>query len=70
MRYKGNSMTKNNSFTDEERAAWHEDRRREKLGDAGARVPSVNGDTCINCGHPLGRALPDGYEAALCDACD
>ena len=63
-------MTKNNSHTDEERAAWYEDRRREQQGDAGAESSSVSGDTCINCGNPLGRESPDGYEAALCDACD
>lgn len=63
-------MAKNNGFTDKERAAWHEDRRREKRGDTGVEISSVSGDTCINCGNPLGREIPDGYEAALCDACE
>lgn len=63
-------MAKNNSFTDKERAAWHEDRRRGKQGDPDAKISSVSGDTCINCGNPLGRTIPDGYEAALCDACE
>ncbi|WFE77167.1 hypothetical protein [Roseinatronobacter sp. S2] len=63
-------MTKNIGFTDKERAAWHEDRRRKKRGDEDAEISSVSGDTCINCGNPLGRKIPDGYEAALCDACD
>lgn len=63
-------MTKNKSFTDKERAAWHEDRRSGKQGDADSGNFSVSGDTCINCGAPLGRKIPDGYEAALCGACD
>lgn len=63
-------MTKSNSFTDKERAAWQEDRRRGKQGDADTKTSSVSGDNCIHCGNPLGRAIPDGYEAALCDACD
>lgn len=63
-------MTKNNSFTDEQRAAWLEDHRRRQQDDAGAEFSSVSGDTCINCGNPLGRKIPDGYDAALCDACE
>ncbi len=63
-------MTKKSSFTDKERAAWHEDRRHEKQHDADTGISSVSGNTCINCGNPLGREIPDGYEAALCDACE
>lgn len=63
-------MTTNNSFTDKERAAWHEDRRPKWQGDADAGVSSVSGDTCINCGTPLMREILEGYEAALCGACD
>ena len=63
-------MKKNNSFTDKERAAWHEDRRHGNQGEADAGNFSVSGDTCINCGAPLGRKIPEGYEVALCGACD
>lgn len=63
-------MTKNHGFTDKERAAWNEDRRREKGGETDATNSSVSNDTCINCGNLLGREIPDGYEATLCDACD
>ena len=63
-------MTKNSSFTDKERAAWHEDRHRKRHGDIDADNSSVSGHTCINCGTPLSQGIPDGYEAALCDACE
>lgn len=63
-------MTKNNSFTDKERAAWHEDRRHGNQDEADAGNFSVSGDTCINCGAKLGRKIPEGYEGALCGACD
>ncbi len=63
-------MTKNSNFTDKERAAWHEDRRRGRQGDADAGISSMSSDSCINCGAPLGRKIPDGYEAALCGACE
>lgn len=63
-------MTKNNSFTDKERAAWHEARRHGNQGEADAGNFSVSGDTCINCGAPLGQKIPEGYEGALCGACD
>ena len=63
-------MKKNNSFTDKERAAWHEGRRHGNQGEADAGNFSVSGDTCINCGAPLGRKIPEGYEGALCDAWD
>ena len=63
-------MTKKSSFTDKERAAWHDDRRHKNQGDADAGIFSESGNTCIHCGTPLGRDIPDGYEAALCDACD
>jgi hypothetical protein len=63
------SMTKKSSFTDKERAAWHDHRRHKSQGDADAGMSSVSCNTCIHCGTPLGRDIPDGYEAALCDAC-
>lgn len=56
-------MTKKSSFTDKERAAWHDDRRHKSQGDADAGMSSVSGT-------PLGRDILGGYEAALCDACD
>ena len=63
-------MTKNNSFTDKERAALHEDRCHGNQGEAAAGSFSVSDDTCINCGAPLGRKIPEGYAGALCAACD
>jgi len=63
-------MTKKSSFTDKERAAWHEDRCRGNQREADAGDFSVSGDICINCGAPLGRKIPEGYEGALCGACD
>ena len=63
-------MAKTSSFTDEERGAWYEDRHREKRRDTGAGTSLTTGNNCINCGNPLGYQIPDGYEAALCGACD
>ena len=63
-------MTKKSSFTDKERAAWHDNRRHVIQGDVDTEVYSMGGNTCIHCGTPLTQNIPDGYEAALCDACD
>jgi len=63
-------MTKKSSFTDKERAAWQDDRRNKDQGGSDARIFSASGNTCIHCGTSLGRDIPDGYEAALCDACN
>jgi hypothetical protein len=63
-------VTTNNSFTDKERAAWHEDHRTKWQGHTDTEVSSVSGNTCIHCGTPLMEEIPDGYEAALCGACD
>ena len=46
-------MTKKSSFTDKERAAWHENRRHRVQGDADTEVYSMSGNTCIYCGTPL-----------------
>jgi hypothetical protein len=56
-------MTKNSSFIDKERG------ERSRCETDGGNF-SVSGDTCINCGAPLGRKIPEGYEGALCDACE
>ena len=63
-------VTKNSNFTDKERAAWHEARRHGSQGNKDAGISSMSSDNCINCGAPLGRRIRDGYEAALCDACE
>lgn len=63
-------MTKKSSFTAKERAAWHDDRCHKSQGEADEEIFPVGGNTCIHCGSPFGRDIPDGYEAALCDACD
>ncbi|MCW1951567.1 MAG: hypothetical protein KIH44_009415 [Octadecabacter sp.] len=63
-------MTKKSSFTDKERAAWQDDRYHKSQGDADAGMSSVSGNICIHCGTRLCLDIPDGYEAALCDACD
>jgi formamidopyrimidine-DNA glycosylase len=63
-------MTEKSSFSDRERAAWLNDRRHKSQDDADTGVFAVSGNTCIHCGTPLRRDIPNGYEAALCDACD
>lgn len=58
------------SFTDEEKRAWHEaKRKREVRPEINLRTEPVT--ECIHCGRLFGYG--EGYisdEASLCDACD
>lgn len=60
----------NSSFTDRERAAWHKERRRVRQGISVDESSPLSCETCIHCGAPLSESIPDGYEAALCGACE
>lgn len=57
-------------FTDKERMAWHEaKRKREERPQISSRPPPLT--ECVHCGSPFG--FGEGYishEVSLCDACD
>lgn len=58
------------SFTDEERRAWHEEKRRREMKPQTTSRP-IAVTECIHCGQPFGYG--EGFisdEISLCDICD